>query len=107
MSFFLIIGLWSTLTLCFLRRAQVIGQNMANPATWVWVMGFIPVPTRPLKQLAFWSVELLVILFFYELFGISIVAHMTASVCGLGVMLALRERDSSFLEGLQLVPLAA
>lgn len=112
MEFLLIVSLWAGLTMILLRRLQVVGMNLAHCVTWTFVAGFIPVPThvtlRPLKQLGILGAEVFMLMFFYEIFGISILAHVTAAICGVGMMIALREKDApTFLEGLQLVPMAA
>ena len=100
--------LWSGLTLLFLWRLKVILLNfrtLVRPGERWHELPTLSV--RPLKQLGIWTLELMLLAFFYQVFGVSILAHLTASVVAFGLMFMLRERsERDFLRSLQIRPLA-
>lgn len=103
-----VVLIWSALTLTFIWRLRVIMQNLGRHLVQPGI-GFLRLPAfnpRPIKQLVIWCLELWLLLFFYSAFGTAVVSHITASVCGFGLMLMLRERHVPILEGIQLIPIA-
>ena len=104
----LAIALWSALTLTFIWRLKVILLNMtalvSRSGRTLWVLPKLN--PRPLKQLLIWAVELWLLVFFYSAFGVSVVAHLTASVVAVGLMFILREKDEPNLaRAIQLIPM--
>jgi len=98
--------LWSSLTMIFIWRLRIILTNIGHHALRASHSNWFHFPSiniRPFKQLAIWSLELWLISTFYGLFGISIVAHLTAAICGFGLMLMMRERHVPIFEGIQVL----
>lgn len=103
----LVATIWASLTLVFIYRLMIILRNLAVivhiPSG---IRGWLRIPKlnlRPLKQMIIWSAELLLLIFFYNSFGMSTLSHFTAALCGFGMMLLLREKQVPILEGLQLI----
>ena len=106
MSIFLIVGVWSTLTLLFMFRLRNIMINLGRCLT--PGDGLLRVPAvslKPIRQLIIWIAELLMLVLWYDVFGISICAHLVASICAAGLMILLRDkRAPSLLHSVQLIP---
>ena len=99
--------LWSGLTLLFLWRLKIILLNLrclVRPGRRWYEMPQLS--SRPLRQIAIWTLELFLLAFFYQVFGISVLAHLTAAVVACGLMLMLREKhEPNILRGLQIIPM--
>ena len=101
--------LWSTLSIVFLWRLRTIMINITRaftPGT-----GLLRIPhmqLRPLKQLAIWGAEFMMLATLYSVFGVSIIAHIVASIVCCGAMLVMHEtNEPNWLRGLQLIPIAS
>jgi hypothetical protein len=103
-----IAGLWAFLTLTFIWRLRTIMANLSNlirPGRgWFRVPDF---DVRPLKHLAAWKAELVLLIVWYDLFGVSIVAHLAATFSAVGLMILLRDRtESNWFKSLQILALS-
>jgi hypothetical protein len=102
----LVVILWSSLTVAFFVRFRNVMINLGHaikPGT-----GLLRVPKisfRPIRQLTVWAVELALLVLFYDIFGMAVVAHVTAAVTCCAVMFMLRDKHAaSWLHAVQLVP---
>ena len=101
----LVVLIWSALSVSFLIRFRNIMVNLGQaivPGTGVLRMPSISF--RPVRQLIGWAAELTALIVFYDLFGMAVVAHVTAAVTCAVIMFMLRDKHAaSCLHSVQLL----
>lgn len=105
LHFLLIVGLWAGLTIMFMFRFRNILTNLGDcvkPGGWASLPKF---NIQPVKQLACWIAELLMLVLFYSVFGQAMLAHVVAAICCGSLMIMLRDKTASdLLHSVQLLP---
>jgi hypothetical protein len=108
MTMLWVAALWALLSLLLFVRLRVILAELSlviRPGT-----GWLKIPSfdlRPLKHLAAWAAEVLMLALWYDLAGISVIAHLAAAFCALGMSIMMRDRsETNWLRSLQLMAMS-
>jgi hypothetical protein len=100
--------IWAGLMTLFIVRFTVIMGDLSRVI--LPGRGLLKIPSvdvRPIKRLTAWVAELILLVVWYDLFGMSIAAHLAASFCAVALMFLLRDRsESNILRGLQILPMS-